>query len=121
MCTKEEVREVVTEVITSKDMNGKTFIGKHIDDKAAEIIRTVTFRAAYAVTAMLIAGLASWYALYYQVQRHEELLESNAGYYTRSEQEAYAREVDRRFVEQQEFSNRVYSAVIRIENILLSR
>ena len=121
MCTKEEVREVVMEVLSSKDMDGKSFISKHIDDRAAEIIRTITWRAGYTLIGLIFTAFASWYALYYKVERHEELLQVNSTYFTKTEQEAYAREVDRRFLEQQEFSNRVYSAVIRIENILLSQ
>ena len=104
MCTKIEVKEAVEEVLFNKDSDGNDVISRsvhtHITNKGNQIVTTLTMRFLWALIALVLSSAAVWYSLYYQVQKHEDLLQNTSTYVTAQQQEAYAREVDRRLVEQ---------------------
>jgi hypothetical protein len=136
MCTKQEVKEAVEEVLFDKDTNGDDLISRsvhaHITNKGNQIIASLTTRFIWAVLGLILSSAAVWYSLYYQVQRHEQLLGGTANYITREQQEMYARDIDRRLAEQNEkilqlredFNTSIRElkgGIGRIENILLSQ
>jgi hypothetical protein len=136
MCTKQDVKEAVEEVLFDKDTNGEDLIARsvhaHITNKGNQIIASITTRFLWALIALVLSSAAVWYSLYYQVQRHESMLGGTSNYITREMQDAYARDIERRLAEQNErivqlredFNTSIRElkgGIGRIENILLSQ
>ena len=79
MCTKEEAKDAVHEVLFDRSENGETVIGRevnrHIDVKAKSIIFHVTVRVAIPLLMAVLAGSAAWYTLRSEVEQNTQTLQ----------------------------------------------
>lgn len=108
MASKEEIREIIQEVLNDQDEKGMTIIGReinrHVDLKANQIVSQLTLRFAIPFIAVIIAGTGAWYTLQRDVADTAELVEQD-GRYTQKEHEVYSAAVAQELARQQEQLN----------------
>jgi len=81
MCTKEQVKEALTEILYDHDEDGMSIVGRevnaHITNKGNQIVTKLTIRFGLAIVGTFLTAAAAWYALYYQVQENTKSIEIN--------------------------------------------
>lgn len=96
-----ELKQAIEAIFSSVDENGDSYLGKHMDFKAKEIVGSLTLRFGIAFIALILTGAGLYYHLYYQVQNNTESI-NKSDIYTKSEADAKDAEVQRQFQEQNE-------------------
>ena len=135
MCTKEQVKEAVLEVLYDYDEDGESIVGKevnaHITNKGNQIVAKLTFRFGIALLMTLLTALGIWYSLYYQVQQNTKSINDNqiaineGGRFTQEEADQRQAEYQRQILEikqtQVEATAQVRSDIKELRSIILSR
>jgi len=93
MCTEQQLKTVVEDILFNPNENGETIIGRevnhHLDEKAKDIVYKLTLRFAFPFVGLVVAGAGMWYTLQADVARHEKLLGDEARW-SQQQQEVYA-------------------------------
>ena len=103
MCTQEEVKNVVEEILHDPNDDGETVIGRevnrHLDAKAKDIVYRLTLRFAVPFVGLVFIGAGAWYTLQGSVARHTKLLEEGDRW-TQEEQDRYMDTVSEQMAKQ---------------------
>lgn len=102
MCTYEEVKGAVHEVLTEEDEKGFTYIGrqvnKHIDRRSNQIVSQLTFRFAVALLLLSFSLGGVYFSINYRLADVEnDILKGER--WTYEDHLQYSSEIDRRFLE----------------------
>ena len=84
-----DIKDHIYNVLLERDEKGDTLlsreVARHIDDRTAEIIKTMTFRFGMSVAGIFVTVAGSWFGLYYQVQEQERRINVVDGSFSRDE------------------------------------
>lgn len=79
MCSKQQVKEAVNEVLHETVEDGSTYIGREVsrymDRKATQIISTLTLRFAIPAVGFVVAMAGAWFSLSNRVETNTEHLQ----------------------------------------------
>lgn len=142
MCTKQEIREALEDVLNDPDDHGETFLGReigtYITTKGNDIITKLTLRFTVALISLTLAAAGTYYTLVNRVLALEITTVDNAleidkgGRYTREDALIKDSEIQRQILDlkesdsqlrldQIEATNNVRSDIRELRGLILSQ
>ena len=124
-----ELKDQIHNVLLERDESGETLISRevarHIDVKANDIIKAITFRFGIALAGIVVSAASSWFALYYQVQDNTEKISQGGTGVSRSELDVRFSNIDAQILQLRTDLNsdvtEIKSDVKEIRNILINQ
>lgn len=130
MCTKDQVKEALIEILYDHNEDGESIVGqevnRHITNKGNQIITKLTLRFGVAFISMLITAAGAYYALIHRVDAVELVTVKNAseiekgGRWTREDQAARDAEIQRQILDLKAADAQLREDQIEATNIIRS-
>lgn len=130
MCTKDQVKEALTEILYDHNEDGESIVGqevnRHITNKGNQIVTKLTIRFGIAFISMLLTAAGAYYALINRVDAVELVTVKNAAEidkgdrYTREDALARDAEIQRQILDLKAADSQLRSDQIEATNVVRS-